>query len=169
MLSALKELFDTFLSPPGESPQERDASLKLATAVLLVDVLREGQAHAPAEHAMLRKILHDKFALAEVEVNRLMALAESTAQSASDYFQFTSRINDSFTHPQKIQLVENLWQIAYADGQLNAHENGLIGKIAELLHVTQGEYIGAKMRAKEAAGLSLKATGNALQPASATL
>ena len=94
-----------------------------------------------------------------------MALAEATAKSASDYFQFTSRINDSFAHPQKIQLVENLWQIAYADGQLNAHENGLIGKIAELLHVTQGEYIGAKMRAKEAAGLALKAAGNAFHPA----
>ena len=165
MLSALKELFDTFLSPPGESPQERDASLKLATAVLLVDVLRTDPAHTPAEHAMLRKILHEKFALEEAEVNQLMALAELTAKSASDYFQFTSRINDSFAHPQKIQLVENLWQIAYADGQLNAHENGLIGKIAELLHVTQGEYIGAKMRAKEASGMAFQAAGNAFHPA----
>lgn len=74
-------------------------------------------------------------------------------------------INDSFAHPQKIQLPGNLWQIAYADGQLDVHENGLIGKIAELLHVTQGEYIGTKMRAKEAAGLALKAAGNAFHPA----
>ena len=153
MLSALKEIFDTFLSPPGESAQERDASLKQATAVLLVDVLRADQAHSSAEHAMLQKILHEKFALTDGEADRLMEVAELTAKSASDYFQFTSRINDSFAHPQKIQLVENLWQIAYADAHLDTHENGLIGKIAELLHVTQGEYIGAKMRAKEASGL----------------
>ena len=89
------------LSPPGESAQQRDTSLKLAAAVLLVDVVRAAQAHAPAKHAMLRKILHKKFALAEVEVNRLMTLAESTGQSGSDYSQFTSRINDSFAHPQK--------------------------------------------------------------------
>ena len=89
----------------------------------------------------------------KTNADRLMEVAELTAKSASDYFQFTSRINDSFAHPQKIQLVENLWQIAYADAHLDTHENGLIGKIAELLHVTQGEYIGAKMRAKEASGL----------------
>ena len=165
MLSALKELLDTFLSPPGESAQERDQSLRLATAVLLVDVLRADQAVAPQEHNMLRKILRGKFSLPDSEVNRLMELAELTAKSASDYFQFTSRINDSFTHPQKIQLVENLWQIAYVDAHLDANENSLIGKIAELLHVTQGEYISAKMRAKEAAGLSYPVYDNAFRAA----
>lgn len=164
MLRTLKDLFDTFTTPAGESSQERDASLKLATAVLLVDVLRADKSDSPAERDMLLKILHEKFALANGEVNRLMELAESTAKNASDYFQFTSRINDSIAHPQKIQLVENLWQIAYADGHLDANENSLIGKIAELLHVTQGEYIGAKMRAKEAASLAYRATDNAFHP-----
>ena len=46
------------------------------------------------------------------------------------------------------------WQITYADDRLNAHKNHLISKIAELLHVTHGEYIGAKLRAKEAASLA---------------
>ncbi|MDO8374882.1 MAG: TerB family tellurite resistance protein, partial [Polaromonas sp.] len=44
------------------------------------------------------------------------------------------------------------WQVAYSDAHLDAHENHLISKIAGLLHVTHGEYIGAKMRAREAAG-----------------
>lgn len=165
MLSALKELFDTFLSPPGASSLERDDSLKRATAVLLVNVLRADQANDPAERNMVRKILRGKFSLSDDEVTRLMELAESTAKSASDYYQFTSRINDSFTHPEKIQLVENLWQIAYADAHLDANENSLIGKLAELLHVTQGEYIGAKMRAKEASSLGYPAPGTAFHPA----
>ncbi len=46
-----------------------------------------------------------------------------------------------------------MWQVAYADARLDAHENHLVSKIAGLLHVTHGEYIGAKLRAKEAAGL----------------
>ena len=41
---------------------------------------------------------------------------------------------------------------AYADGHLDAHENHLISKVAGLLHVTHGEYIAAKLRAKQAAG-----------------
>jgi len=49
--------------------------------------------------------------------------------------------------------VEAMWQVAYADGVLDASENHVISKVADLLHVTHGEYIAAKMRAKEAAGL----------------
>jgi uncharacterized tellurite resistance protein B-like protein len=47
--------------------------------------------------------------------------------------------------------VEFMWQVAYADGALDANEHHIISKVAGLLHVTNGEYIGAKMRAKDAA------------------
>ena len=154
MLTALKELFDTFLTPPGPSMQERDHALKLATAVLLVEVMRADSTIGAAERNAVVGTLREKFALADDELARLMELAELTAKSASDYHEFTSRINDSFAHAQKIQMVENMWQVAYADAHLDANENHLISKIAALLYVTQGEYIGAKMRAKEAAGLA---------------
>ena len=96
--------------------------------------------------------LQMRFALGVDELARLVELAEQTAKTAYDYHRFTSSLNDHFTHPQKITIIENMWQVAYADAHLDAHENSLIGKIASLLHVTQGEYIAAKMRAKEAAG-----------------
>jgi uncharacterized tellurite resistance protein B-like protein len=153
MLRTLKDLFDSFTAPAEESPEVRDHALKLATAVLLVEVMRADPANDATERKTVITTLQQKFVLTDDELARLMELAELTASSASDYHQFTSRINDSFTHPQKIQMVENMWQVAYADAHLDAHENHLIGKIAALLYVTQGEYIGAKMRAKEAASL----------------
>jgi uncharacterized tellurite resistance protein B-like protein len=79
-----------------------------------------------------------------------MAQAEQTAQGANDYFRFTSAMNDQFSQAQKIQVVELMWQVAYADGVLDENEQHLISKIAGLLHVTHGEYIAAKMHAKEA-------------------
>lgn len=80
-----------------------------------------------------------------------MVQAEDTAKGANDYFRFTSAMNEEFTQPEKIQVVECLWQVAYADGRLDANENHLISKIAGLLHVTHGEYIAAKLYAREAA------------------
>ena len=62
-------------------------------------------------------------------------------------------MNEQFSQAQKILVIELMWQVAYADGQLDANENHLISKVAGLLHVTHGEYIAAKMRAKEAAQL----------------
>jgi uncharacterized tellurite resistance protein B-like protein len=49
--------------------------------------------------------------------------------------------------------VELMWQVAYADEHLTAHENHVMRRLADLLHVPHGAYIGAKMRAREAAGL----------------
>lgn len=151
MLQALKDLFDTVTTPSDESPQAQARALRLATAVLLVEVMRADPTLAASERAAVMATLHQKFALSDEEAARLVELAELTARDASDFYQFTSRINDSFTHAQKITMIENMWQIAYADGHLDANENHLIGKIAGLLYVTQGEYIGAKMRAKESA------------------
>ncbi|MEO6322515.1 MAG: TerB family tellurite resistance protein [Polaromonas sp.] len=101
MLSALKELFDAFLAPPGQSAQERDQALRLATAVLLVDVMRADQAIDAAERNTVLTILREQCSLADADMTRLVNLAELTARNASDHHQFTSRINDSFTHPQK--------------------------------------------------------------------
>jgi uncharacterized tellurite resistance protein B-like protein len=47
-------------------------------------------------------------------------------------------------------VIELMWQVAYADAEISAHENHLMRRIAELLHITHGDYIAAKMRAKEA-------------------
>lgn len=150
MLQTLKNLLDSLISPAGETPQAQHHALRLATAVLLVEVMRADPACHDDERRAVLASLREKFALQDDELAKLVALAEQTAQSASDFHQFTSRVNDAFGHPQKIQIVEYMWQIAYADDHLHANENHLISKIAGLLHVTHGEYIGAKLRAKEA-------------------
>ena len=93
------------------------------------------------------------FRSADDELSRLVELAEQTARTASDFHQFTSVINDGFRQEQKIRIVEYMWQVAYSDGHLDAHENHLISKVAGLLHVTHGEYIAAKLRAKESQAL----------------
>ena len=97
--------------------------------------------------------LHTQFTLTDEELTRLLAQAEQTAQGANDYFGFTSAMNDHYTQAQKIMVVELMWRVAYADGHLDANENHVISKVAGLLHVTHGEYIAAKIYAKEAAML----------------
>ena len=75
------------------------------------------------------------------------------ASARYDYHRFTTVLNERFTQPQKIALVEAMWQVAYADEHLDANENHVISKVAGLLHVTHGEYIAAKLHAKQAMGL----------------
>ena len=151
MLRTLKDLFDSFTAPAEQAPAERQHTVQLATAVLLVEVIKADPATGPDEQAALFAALNTKFALTPDELARLVELAEATAQGLYDYHRFTSILNEQFTQEQKIQVVEAMWQIAFADGHLDVHENHLISKVAGLLHVTHGEYIAAKLHAREAA------------------
>ena len=153
MLRALKQLFDNLAAPDASSPQEEEHRLQLATAVLLVEVMRaESEAH-PGEREAVFSALRRKFTLTEDELEGLVELAEEKARTANDFFAFTSTLNERFGHPQKVRMIEYMWQVAYADGDVTADENHLISKVAGLLHVTHGEYIAAKLHAKQAAGL----------------
>lgn len=155
MLTILKNLFANLISPDATgSPADVEHRLQLATAVLLVEVMRADPAITAAEEAATLSALRQKFALADDELAELMLLAQQTAKGANDYFSFTSRMNEQFSQAQKIHVVELMWQVAYADGHLDANENHLINKIAGLLHVTHGEYIAAKLHAKQAAQLT---------------
>lgn len=152
MLKTLKDLFDTFAgAAPPHSPGAAEHAVQLAAAVLLVEVMRAEPTATAAERAAILGALRQRFSFTEDELARLMELAETEAKGAYDYHRFTSVLNDRFSQPQKIALVEAMWQVAFADAHLDAHENHLISKVAGLLHVTHGEYIAAKMRAKEAA------------------
>ena len=149
MLSALQNLLTSFFIPDGTTAAQAGSNPQLATAVLLFDVMRSDDTLSGAERALALSALRKRFALSEDALAQLMVQAEQTAKGANDYFSFTSLMNDSFTQEQKIQVVEFMWQVAYADGSIDENENHLISKIAGLLHVKHGDYIAAKMRAKE--------------------
>jgi uncharacterized tellurite resistance protein B-like protein len=151
MLKTLKDLFDSLVTAPAALAPARAAhQLELSTAVLLVEVMRADAHISAAERASVVAALTDKFALSADESERLVELAHDTARRATDFFSFTSRINDAFTMEQKIRMVEHMWRVAYADGVLSAHENHVMRRIADLLYVPHGAYVSAKMRARDA-------------------
>ena len=150
MLASLKDLFDRLLPPaPGSDPQAVEHALRLATAVMLVEVMRADAGFHPGEREAVRAALRESFALTDDEALRLAELAEQTAQQATDLFSFTSRINERFEMPQKLRMVEHMWRVAYADGHLSEHERHVLWRIADLLHVPQGAYVNARMRAQQ--------------------
>ncbi|MBK9243457.1 MAG: TerB family tellurite resistance protein [Burkholderiales bacterium] len=151
MLKAIRDFFDQHIGQP--QAQADDAHrLQLATAALLVEVVRGDGAIDPAERQAMLAAIAGKFALTAGEAAALIGLAEQQARLANDTYQFTSLINRGFSAAQKLRVIELMWQVAYADAVLSAHEQHVLRKVAELLHVPHGDYIAAKMRAREAGG-----------------
>ena len=152
MLRALRDLFDRLA--PERSGANDEQSLRLATAVLLVEVVRADPGVQPGEREALLAALRQRFALDADAAEDLVARARQESLEANDFFSFTSVVNERFSHPQKVDVIEEMWRIAYADGRLDPNENHVISKVAGLLHVTHGEYIAAKLRARDDAAPS---------------
>ena len=153
MLKTLKDLFDSLLPPAAAAaPQQAEHLLQLATAVMLVEVMRADTSFHPGEREAVQAALCEKFELTPDEAQRLAELAETAAQGATDLFSFTSRINERFDMAQKLRMVEHMWRVAYADGHLSEHERHVLWRVADLLHVPQGAYVNARLRAQQAAG-----------------
>ncbi len=153
MLKTLKDLFDSLVPPAASaSPASADHALHLAAAVMLVEVMRAAPEIKPVERQHVLQALRGKFDLHDDELARLVELAVAEARTSTDYFRFTNVINERFDMAQKIRMVEAMWGVAYADGHLDAHENHVMWRIADLLHVPHGAYISAKMRARDAGG-----------------
>jgi uncharacterized tellurite resistance protein B-like protein len=149
MLGLIREFFDKHVATPETRGGER-YSIELPTAALLVETARLDGAIGPAERTAILDAVRAKFGLGAQEADALVALAEAEARTANDYYQFTSLINERFTLAQKERVIELMWQVAYADAALSAHEQHLMRKIGDLLYVPHGNYIAAKMRARDA-------------------
>lgn len=149
MLNKLNEFFSTLITPANDTPRP-EHTLQLATAVLMIEVMRADAESSEAELATVMRILKQRFRLSDSEVQQLSALGQQAAQHATDLYQFTSLINRELSREEKGRIVEYMWQVAYADRHISAHENHLMRRMTDLLHISQADYIAAKMRAKPA-------------------
>ena len=145
MISKLKAIFDRSLASAGDQPNTHD--IECAAAALMIEMSRADHDVDDREQALIGKVLSQVFSLTQDEVDELIANASGNADDATSLYEFTSVINAQFDHCQKVHFVEQLWRIAYADGELEKHESHLVRKVADLLHLQHGEYIGGKLRA----------------------
>ena len=150
MIDGIRDFFNRAIAPAaGASGIASQHALHVATAALLLEMMRMDSTVTAAETAAVTKALQSRFGLDADDVETLMVLASDEARQATDYFQFTSLINKNFSTEQKVQVVEYLWQVAYADGHLDAHEQHFMRKIADLLYISHADYVAAKQRARE--------------------
>lgn len=152
MIASIRNFFSQMIEPGVTAAGvAADHALHLATAALLLEMMRMDSSISAEESAAVTTALQTQFGLTAQEVDTLVALAAEEAKQATDYFQFTSLINKSLDAAQKTKVIEYMWQVAYADGHLDAHEQHFMRKIADLLYVSHADYVAAKQRAREKA------------------
>jgi uncharacterized tellurite resistance protein B-like protein len=146
MIAALKALFEL---PQEQTESSLQHQIHLAAAALLIETARADFTEDAAEQQTLERLLTESLQVEEHEVRELMVLAEQHVDEAISLYQFTRIINDGYTPEQKLQLISAMWNVAYADGNLNKYEEHLIRQVAELTYVPHPDYIRCKLAAKK--------------------
>jgi len=151
VLKSILDFFEGNLAP-GDDRAQSGHTIELATAALLVEVVRCDAGVTDDERESVERAVRGKFGLSPDEAETLSRLAEEEVAQANDMFQFTSLINRDFTQEQKLRVIELMWRAALADAHVSAHEQHALRRIAELLHIPHGDYIAAKARAQASPG-----------------
>ncbi len=150
-------MFDTLKALLGGSapPTDREgAGLHMAAAVLMVDAASIDGEFGDHERGIVAGILKRHFSLSDEALATLVSLAVGKRDGASDLNRYTLRIKDEFSEEQRIELVELLWEVVYADGELHAYEANLLRRIAGLLYVSDRERGDARKRVLSRLGVT---------------
>lgn len=148
MLKSLKALFDTVSVQSRTIPGFERRQLQVAVAQLLLEAGRADYENSGDELTVATTTLAELFGL---DVRESVALLEQSREKAK---QLTSLhaplavVKREFSMENRILLIEHLWRIAFADGQLHFYEDHYVRKIAHLLHIPNTQTMLARNRAR---------------------
>ncbi len=151
MLKTIERFFNKRINPTGgvTSKEVTERALMLATAALLIEISRADSVISPEETDLITRAIRTTFSLTDDETDEIIAMAEEEVQGAVSFYQFTHLINKGFSYERKLHVIELLWQVVFADLEMEKHEEYFVRKIADLLHVSHRDMIAAKHRARD--------------------
>ena len=133
----------------GEAGFMSGRSLQVASAILMVAVIRADQASHLDEHRVLGRALARMMGVSPDESLSVVREAEEVLAQAEGLQPVVALLDAQCTLEQKKALVEALWRLAYADAELQGEEEYLVRKLANLLHLSTADLIQTKLQARE--------------------
>jgi uncharacterized tellurite resistance protein B-like protein len=123
--------------------------LQLASAVLMVSVVRADLESRQDEHRALERAVGRALGLHEEAAALVVRVAEEALARGVSFGALLQQIASECSLEQKRQLVESLWRIAFADAELAGHEEYLVRKVAGQLGLSTADLVETKVRARE--------------------
>lgn len=118
----------------------------LAVAQLLIEIARADLRVQDGELGVVREHLMQAYGLSEGQLDGLLTQAARAVDASTSLYETVQQLNRRFGPEQKAGLIRALWQVAYADQRLDAYEEALLRRMADLLYVPHEVFIREKLR-----------------------
>ena len=153
MLGSLKLFFDKFGAEGAGNAAKLDGAVEAVAALLVKAASLDGEFGAD-ERRTIEALLARRFGLSQTDVGRLIDDAQTEMEQSVDFYSDTRVIRDEFDHEKRVELMEMLWEVAYADGVLHDHEASLMRRVTGLIYVSDQESGAARKRVMQKLGLA---------------
>jgi uncharacterized tellurite resistance protein B-like protein len=144
-----------FLFSNGDDAAADDGqALALATAVLLAEAGLMDGSLGQEERAAIVPLLARRFAMDAAAASALLERGLAEAERNTNLYSWARRLKDGLDYEERIDVVEMLWEVVYADGALHDYEANLMRRLAGLLYVDDQDSGAARKRAMDRLGLA---------------
>src|SRR3954470_4995417 len=147
MLDTLRQFIADVVSPTAQTPRAfGDTDYRLAATALLIHVISLDGEPSDVEKRKLHSLLESRFKLDPGTADQLIASATLVEGEAVDLYHFTSVIMRSVNEEGRLRIVEMMWELVYADGQVTEFEDNVVWRAADLLGISSRDRIELKHR-----------------------
>src|SRR5262245_64145330 len=157
MLDGLRQFIAEVVSPQAHNGRSFDDSgYQLAATALLIHVISLDGEPSEIEKRKLHSLIESRFGLDPGSADKLIASAMLVEGEAVDLYHFTSVIMRAVDETGRLRIVEMMWELVYADGQVSEFEDNVVWRAADLLGISSRDRIELKHRVAELQSASSK-------------
>ncbi len=138
----------------GEAKDAAPDELHLAVAVMLVEAARMDERFDDGERTAIARLIETRLELPADDAEALVDAATEVADEMGELWTFARVVKDRYSHDERVEMIEMLWEVAYADGELHHYEANLLRRIAGLIYVSDRESGLARKRAIQRLGIA---------------
>lgn len=125
-------------------PESKDNSIQKSICSLMIEVAYADNELDESELKAMANSL-SKLDIKEEEIQEIVDATLAKSKESISFYEHTRILNDQLDYDQKKDVLNSVWSIAFADGQMNKHEEHLIRRIADLLYLNHKDFINSKL------------------------
>ena len=133
---------------PELKKNKNDFGIELTAAILAYEIARsDGDISEPELAILLDEIKKISIKVGK-EAKKIFEIIEEYSRNSVSFYEFIDEINKDYSKDNKLSLIRFLYDVAYADKILEANEERLIRRIADMIKIKDIEVLKIKDASK---------------------
>ena len=142
------KLFKNLFKTKEIEEESKDSSIQKSICSLMIEVAYADNQLDESELKVMANSL-SKLDIEKEEIQEIVDATLAKSKESISFYEHTRILNDQLDYDQKKEVLNSVWAIAFADGEMDKHEEHLIRRIADLLYLNHKDFINAKLNQKE--------------------